>query len=323
MTTTVTAPGAPRATRAPRTTTSWFLRDDAPRTTEPTIPRGIEYHRALAGEKRRIGRGILAIVLVLAGLVGFAIGLRVIADTIDAEVLGRSGYTPLSYGAGMLALALLIPWSMGIQRVLYGVRGPSLHSVAHRFRYGLLGRGLLVLAPFWALTVTLGLMGPAEQIPWTSVDLIAYLLITVLLVPLQAAGEEYAFRGLVFRAISGGARNPRVGLVVGVILSSVLFASIHGTLDPYMLTWYVALAISLALITWRTGGIELAVLLHAVLNTVTLLGGLVLHIDLPEALNSRATTVGTPMLLIPAAVVLVITAVVWATTRRSGAVTNA
>lgn len=319
MTTTTTA--AARGTRD--TTTSWFLRGDAPRASRPAPPPGVEFYRGLAGGKRRVVRGILAIVLVAAGLIGFALGLRDLADLIDAELLGREGYTPVNYGAAMLSLALLIPWTMAIERVLYGVPLPSLHSVAHRFRFGMLGRGLLVLAPVWALTAVLALSGPVDRIEWTTVDLVAYLLITVLLVPLQAAGEEYAYRGLMLRVISSWARTPRVGLVVGVVVTSVLFALSHGTLDPYFLAWYTTLGASLALITWRTGGLELAVLLHAVLNSVSLLGALVLHADIATAINDRPDTAGTPVLLIPAAVAIVITAVVWATTRRSGPVTSA
>lgn len=300
------------------TTTSWLLRDDAPRTTESAAPPGVQYHRLLVGDQRRILRGVLAIVLLLAGLVGFAVGLRDLADLIDAELLGRDGYTPVNYGAAMLSLALLIPWSMLIERVLYGVRPSSLHSVARRFRFGMLARGLLVLAPVWALTVTLALTTPVDRIPWTTVDLVAYLLITVLLVPLQAAGEEYGYRGLMLRVIGSWARSPRVGLAVGVVVTSALFALSHGTLDPYLLAWYTALGVSLALITWRTGGLELAVLLHAVLNSVGLLGALVLRADIPTALNSRPETAGTPMQLIPAGVVLAIAAIVWASTRRSG-----
>lgn len=36
-----------------------------------SVHEGAPYHLVLAGEKRRIGRGILAIVLLHAGLVGF------------------------------------------------------------------------------------------------------------------------------------------------------------------------------------------------------------------------------------------------------------
>jgi len=305
------------------TPTSWMVRDDTSRATDDGVPPRREYHRVFAGDKRRIGRGILTIVLLAAALIGFAVGLRDVADFVEAEYFGRDGYTPFNFAAGMLALGLLIPWSMVLQRVLYGVRAPSLHSVAQRFRFGMLGRGLLVLAPVWALTVTLALAGPVERVPWTTVDLVAYLLITVLLVPLAAAAEEYAYRGLMLRVIGSWTRNSTVGLVLGIAISSVAFALTHGTLDPYYLTWYVVLGASLAILVWRTGGIELAVLLHAVMNTVLLLSALVLHADIPTQINARPEAVGTPMILIPAAVAVVIAAIVWATTRRSGPVTSA
>jgi len=42
---------------------SWLLSPGEPRYTK-AVPGRVEYHRVLAGDKRRIGRGILAIVLV-------------------------------------------------------------------------------------------------------------------------------------------------------------------------------------------------------------------------------------------------------------------
>jgi hypothetical protein len=74
----------------------------------------------------------------------------------------------------------------------------------------------------------------------------------------------------------------------------------------------------LAIITWRTGGLEIAVVLHAVLNTVALLGAPLLRIDLGGALADRSAGVGSPTQLIPTAAVIVITALVWWWTRRSG-----
>ena len=43
----------------------------------------VEYHRVLAGERRRVGRGILAIVLLLGGLLIFSVVLSVGAAVLD------------------------------------------------------------------------------------------------------------------------------------------------------------------------------------------------------------------------------------------------
>jgi uncharacterized protein len=289
------------------------------------IPAGVEYHRVLAGEKRRIGRGILAIMLLLVGAVVIINVIARGAAVIDLQmgnttpILGGADHTPLYHASVMFALALLIPWSMVIQRWLYGVPGPSLHSVVSRFRFDVFGRALLLFSPVWIVVNMLGaFFTPSEQAFWSHTDLIGIFIGTLLLTPLQAAGEEYGVRGLVFRVAGSWTRGSRAGLVVGVLVSSVVFMVIHGSTDPYINVWYFVLAAGLALITWRSGGIEIAVVLHAVLNTVTLIGATLLRIDLGTELQDRSAGVGSPYQLVPTLTVVVITAVVWWRTRRPG-----
>ncbi|MEU8023545.1 CPBP family intramembrane glutamic endopeptidase [Micromonospora haikouensis] len=290
----------------------------------PSVPTGVEYHRVLAGDKRRIGRGVLAIILLLAGLVIFPTVLGRAAALIDVRmgntppILGGTDYTPLYHASSMLSLGLLIPWSMLIQRWLYGVPGASLHSVTSRFRFGLLGRSLLIFGPAWLVVNALGALTPVEEFPWSQTDLIAILLATMLLTPLQSAGEEYGVRGLIFRVIGSWTRSPRAGLVAGVLLSSVLFTAAHGATDPYIIVWYFVLWTGLAIITWRTGGLEIAVMLHAVLNTFTFVLATILRVDLGSALQDRSAGVGTPYQLVPTFTVIVITTIIWWRTRETG-----
>ncbi len=149
--------------------------------TAPRVPAGVEYHRVYAGEKRRILRGILAIALLAAGMTGFAQLFPFGATVIDAQLLGRTGFTPLQHAAGALALGVLIPYSMLIQRVLYGVPAGSLHSVAGRFRFDLFGRSLLAFRPLLVIVVAVGFLVPGDTIPWTTVDLVAVFVSGVLL----------------------------------------------------------------------------------------------------------------------------------------------
>ncbi|WP_369011289.1 lysostaphin resistance A-like protein [Nodosilinea sp. LEGE 07088] len=289
-----------------------------------SVPAGVEYHRVLADKKHRIGRGIFAIVLLLAGAVVFINVISRGAAVIDLQmgnttpILGGTDYTPLYHASTMLSLAVLIPWSMVIQRWLYGVPGPSLHSVVSRFRFDVFGRALLLFSPVWIVVNLLPFFTPGEQSSWSQTDLIGIFIGTLLLTPLQAAGEEYGVRGLVFRVAGSWARGSRAGLVIGVLVSSVVFTAIHGSTDPYINVWYFVLAAGLALITWRSGGIEIAVVLHAVLNTVVLIGAALLRVDLGTALQDRSAGVGSPYQLVPTLTVVVITAVVWWCTRRTG-----
>ncbi|PPF87229.1 CPBP family intramembrane metalloprotease domain-containing protein [Pseudoclavibacter sp. RFBJ3] len=302
----------------PNTTTNWLLQYDHPVPT-PRVPPAVEYHRVYAGEKRRILRGVLAIVLLFVGLVGFAQLFLFGAAIIDSQMLGRTGFTPLQQAAGALSLGVLIPYSMLLQRLLYGVPFRSLHSVAGRFRFGVFGRAMLAFGPILLVVVASGfLLAPAEQVPWTTFDLVAYFVIGMLLTPLAAAGEEYGFRGFMFRVVGGWTRGTRVGAAIGIIIPTVLFSLFHGSLDPYILTSYLVLFGSLAVVTWRTGGLETAVVLHVVYNVTALVLGTTLHVDLGGALNSREAASGSFATLMPSATLILITAVVWWMTRGTG-----
>ncbi len=102
----------------------------------------------------------------------------------------------------------------------------------------------------------------------------------------------------------------------------MLFTAVHGATDPYLIIWYFVLWTALAVITWRTGGLEIAVMLHAVLNTFTFVLATSLRVDLGAATQDRSAGVGSPYQLVPALAVIVITAIVWWCTRRTGPATT-
>jgi membrane protease YdiL (CAAX protease family) len=301
----------------------WLLSSGSPRNAA-TVPPGVEYHRVLAGDRRRVGRGMFAILLSLAGIVIFPVVILRVLGLVDQQfgnttpIFGGTDYTPLYHTGSMLSLGLLVPWNMFIQRWLYRIPGPSLHSVISRFRFDLFGKALVVFGPIWVLANTTGAFVPVTEVPWSRFELLGILIATLLLTPLQAMGEEYGGRGLMFRVIGSWTRNPRAGLIAGVIGSSVIFTAIHGSTDIYINIWYFVLWSCLAVITWRTGGLEVAVVLHAVLNTFVLLTAPLLRVDLGGALADRSAGVGQVTLLIPTAVVIFITGIVWWWTRRTG-----
>lgn len=298
-------------------TEGWLVRDEAP-VLAGRVPPGVEYHRVYAGEKRRILRGALAVVLLFAGLVGIAQAFLAAAAHIDAQ-LGRTGFTPLQHAAGALALALLIPYSMLLQRLLYGLPAGSLHSVAGRFRFAVLGRSLLAFGPpLVVLVAVVASLVPGEASPWTPADLVALFVVGVVLTPLAAAGEEYGLRGLMLRVVGSWTRGARSGAVLGIVVTTTVFSLVHGTLDPYLLTSYLVLFSTTAYVTWRTGGLETAVVLHAVYNMTALLLATTLHADLGGELANRAQAQGSVVNLLPGAGLLVAAAVVGWTTRRSG-----
>ncbi|MDG4808197.1 hypothetical protein O7634_15700 [Micromonospora sp. WMMD1120] len=59
-------------------------------------------------------------------------------------------------------------------------------------------------------------------------------------------------------------------------------------------------------------------MLHAVLNTFTLVLAAALRVDLGTATQDRSDGVGSPYQIVPTVAIIVITAIVWWCTRRTG-----
>lgn len=279
------------------------------------------YHMALAGERRRVWRGILALVLLMGGMLAGAVLFGVIGVAVEG-LLGRSEQvlagriTPVTLAAGMVALALLTPWSMLLQRWLYGVPARSLHSLRERLRLDLLARAALVSLPIWTVYMAvITLLPGVNRVEWAVADLIACLVVTVVLVPLQAAGEEYAFRGLALRIGASWGAGPRSGLVIGLLVSSLLFTLVHFAADPWLNLYYFVFGVCLGVIAWRSGGLEIPIVLHAVNNVLAFLYVIVLHMDLNAGFD-RSAGVGSPLLLLSCAIFVAAAGIVWLRTRR-------
>lgn len=283
----------------------------------PVTP--VEYHRALVSDKPRIGRGILAIALLIGGMQVLIFGLVIIATLIDTAIgtQARAGYTPLVNAVGAFSVALLIPWSMLIQRWLYGVRGGSLSSVLSHFRFDLFGRALVILLPVTVVLQIVYYWTPLPQTTWAPHDILLLAATALALTPFQAAGEEYGFRGLILRVVGSWTRNARLGLVLAITISSVLFALVHVSTSGLLNLWYIVFAVGTAWITWRTGGLEIAVVLHAVFNTTQFVIDAALQVD-PAVATDRSAGAIDLTALIPVPLIIATVIVVAIRTRRTG-----
>lgn len=170
---------------------------------------------------------------------------------------------PVDQLMGLGMLALLIPAVLVGSLAGYGRAGIAL-SVLGRFRWGLLGRAALVVLPVYVLiNLVLNLILEREAIvvpPFSASVIIAWVLALVL-APLQSAGEEFAFRALPMQILGTWLRWPLIGILVPV----PLFMLGHGY------NWLgqidiAVFAIVMGLLAWKTGGLEIPILLHAANN---------------------------------------------------------
>ena len=146
---------------------------------------------------------------------------------------------------------------------------------------------------------------------------VALLVIVLVMTPLQAAGEEYFFRGWIMQNVGAWFARPIVGLVASIIVSAVAFSTAHLSPDPWVLGSIACLAVAAGIAAWRTGGLEAAIAMHAINNVLTFLV-VVISGGWSQAFVGTDTT-GTPlMLLLTAAVNGIALALILWQAKRAG-----
>jgi membrane protease YdiL (CAAX protease family) len=216
---------------------------------------------------------------ILSALGATAIGLAVLM--LGALVLGigltlATGHAP-KFAPGGLALT-----AMGV--VFYAAMAPFAwqrlrRHVAHPFRplaardvRALLLGVLALIAVRIGTVVQLELTHQAKHVQagfehfsvqtsrpaLTALDVGLNVLVLVVVGPLV---EELVFRGLLF-----GALAPRIGVLLGALVSALLFGLAHG--DPVLFPSLAALGFVNALLYARTANLTAAVVLHGLSNAL-------------------------------------------------------
>ena len=170
---------------------------------------------------------------------------------------------PADQFLGLGMLALLIPAVLIGTLAGYGRAGIAL-SVLGRFRWGLMARAALVVVPVYVLVnlaANLVLEREAIVLPQLGAGVVLAWLLALVLSPLQSAGEEFVFRALPMQVLGTWLRWPLIGILVPV----PLFVLGHGY------SWLgqidiAVFAIVMGLLAWKTGGLEIPILLHAANN---------------------------------------------------------
>lgn len=303
--------------------------------TGPSLPLAAEdYYGFLRTQRYQWWKGLLGIaglltgMVVLGGLLG-AVGLAVDLSrgVITPAQLTTARVSDFPMGPGLfiannLALAALVPLSGLLNHVLFGQRPGWLWSVEGRFRWRWSGRMLLLVGlPWFALTVLALVLGPSPGRPVLSAPVLVVLVLMLVTTPLQSMGEEWAFRGFLARCVAAMVPDRRLGVGLAAVISSAVFMLAHSAADVWLNILYFGLGVVLFMLTWRTGGLEAAVVLHVV-NNVTGLVPLVLTNSL-ASVTDRGAGAGDPTVLIQLVIALGLVLLVDRVARRSGATRRA
>jgi membrane protease YdiL (CAAX protease family) len=239
---------------------------------------------------------LMLVVVPVLLQIPFAIWFAVSGEPIVAgmqRLLDLDDPTPLGLAYLNLVLACAIPVTWLLTRALHGLRPRWLASVVGgtRWRWLLVCFGLSVVSLLATLLVSALIpasAGDAEvgtQVNDFTRTTRDFLLVLVLLTPLQAAGEEYAFRGYLTQAFGGLFRRPWVA-VAGPAL---LFALAHGAQDPPVFFDRFAFGVVAGVLVIATGGLEAGIAMH-VLNNWLAFGLALAFGDMGSTLNPTGGT---------------------------------
>lgn len=270
-----------------------------PRPTYPH-PAPVEYHEMFRTWTYAWWRPAVGILLLAVGLLLVLplLALPVLAVGVLLEG-GTQGFSDAFLSAGTLkkltpsgllyldlSLGGMILWTWGLVRVLHQMRPRWLASVAPKLRWRFLAvcLGLAVIALLAQFLV--GLVVPQDDsanlsglnpLTGRSVALIVVILLTT---PLQAAGEEYAFRGYLLQAVGSLTRRRWAALLA----TATLFAVAHGLQNFPLFFDRFMFGLIAGWLVIRTGGLEAGIAMH-VLNNYLAFGLAVAFGNISETLN--------------------------------------
>jgi len=266
-------------------------------------PEGLAYH-----ELHRVGRtgwawsllGVCCVVVLLLGVSPTVLGVLFLAVhqlSGSAESSGSFAdrmndtdpVTPVSLAYVNLGLGAAIVVVMLVTWAVHGLRPAWVASVRPRVRWRWLLAcvGLSVVALLVTVLVSsllpIGATGDTaagsriNDVTSTTRD---FLLVIVILTPLQAVGEEYLFRGYLTQAV-GSVLGSRV---VAVVVPALLFAVAHGTQELPIFLDRFAFGVIAGVLVIATGGLEAGIAMH-VLNNFLAFGLALAFGDMTEVLS--------------------------------------
>lgn len=239
---------------------------------------------------------VIALLVVPATLQVVTLAVVAIGGSADVpgdytRLLDLDDVTPYGLAYLNLTLAGLIPTVLLITWWLHRLRPGWVTSVFGRMRWkyfvACLGLSMLALIA----TLVVGAFVPASAGAEVSTSpnafdsrALQFLLVVVLLTPLQAAGEEYAFRGYLTQVFGG-----HFPTYVAVIAPAVLFALAHGAQDPPIFVDRLAFGLVAGILVVRTGGLEASIAMH-VLNNWLAFGLAIAFGNMSETLSPSGGT---------------------------------
>ncbi|MFF0270666.1 CPBP family intramembrane glutamic endopeptidase [Kribbella sp. NPDC004536] len=233
---------------------------------------GTPYQRLLKNDVTPRAYVVLGTLTILVGWMFLGLLILGVRQAVHPDPEGTLSWIGLLFTN--LTLIVLIPLSILVARVLNRQTPGLLSSVVGKLRWRPLAWFSLVAIALELLSFAVIQLanvplatgerhgGPAAP------DVVGIIVITLLTSPIQAAGEEYYFRGYLLQAVGSYLR----GSIVAVIVTALLFTAAHGIWpwqSPALFVDRLAFGLVAGFLAIRTGGLESGIASHAANNVVT------------------------------------------------------
>lgn len=227
----------------------------------------------------------------------------------------RVALTPLTIAATGLSTAIAALLATILVARMAKVSWRVIFRHTRVFDLHRLGVYLLGSAPLVGLSILVTALIAPESTGWATFGVnaavVGALVATLLATPLQAAGEEVAFRGAVIPAAGSWFRSTRLAVVFGILVSGALFAIVHVSLDPWFVSYVFVFSACVAIMGLISGGLEAAMAFHVSNNVLVGIVNALFAGDGSSVVDRAAGSGPGPYLIILMGMNVSVVAMVW------------
>lgn len=246
------------------------------------VPVGVDYTQVLRTPNASPAASLMGVML---GVLTFMVLAPLVSQAMAALywlATGRPGEftdtyrslvayeVPFGLVVGHAGLAMLIPISIVLVLLIHRVRPGYLSSVLGHIRWRWFFLTLVLgFAALWLVLLVQNLTMPGGP-NWAitpQAGALWFILVMLVTTPIQAAAEEYFFRGYLMQSLGSLVASPWFGIVV----SAAVFTLFHASTNLALVLDRFAFGVLAGWLVVRTGGLEAAIGAH-IANNVSAFG---------------------------------------------------
>lgn len=177
--------------------------------------------------------------------------------------IGGGGYEVLNTEWGQiitdLGVIVLLPALYVASKIVKDRPFSSYMSSRGGWNFKLYFKALVI--PFIVIAGFMGLSVISSGAEGVSHFSLLFLIITLIMVPIQCITEEFVFRGFLMQTFGSWFKIP----VLAIIIQAIIFAAVHGYNSLGVFEVFVS-GLIMGVLAWKTNGIEVSSALHTANN---------------------------------------------------------